>query len=95
MKSSGKLRAVGTIHQGLQRYKQASRPRQPADPAHTVKGYGQGEAGEGRNIRTAEEAQREEIAHFRSRFEIPIQRKRAHADFLPGAFGQPGDRLHA
>ena len=41
--------------------------------AHTVKGYGQGEAGEGRNISHNQKKLNEnEIAHFRSRFEIPI-----------------------
>jgi pyruvate dehydrogenase E1 component len=41
--------------------------------AHTVKGYGLGEAGEGRNISHQQKKLNEaEIAHFRSRFEIPI-----------------------
>jgi pyruvate dehydrogenase E1 component len=41
--------------------------------AHTVKGYGMGEAGEGRNITHQQKKLNEnEIAHFRSRFEIPI-----------------------
>jgi pyruvate dehydrogenase E1 component len=41
--------------------------------AHTVKGYGLGEAGEGRNITHQQKKLNEnEIAHFRSRFEIPI-----------------------
>jgi len=41
--------------------------------AHTVKGYGMGEAGEGRNITHQQKKLNEnEIANFRSRFEIPI-----------------------
>src|SRR5438270_10422491 len=41
--------------------------------AHTVKGYGLGEAGEGRNITHQQKKLNEaEIATFRSRFEIPI-----------------------
>src|SRR5690348_5411316 len=41
--------------------------------AHTVKGYGLGEAGEGRNISHQQKKLNEqEIEHFKSRFEIPI-----------------------
>ncbi len=41
--------------------------------AHTIKGYGLGEAGEGRNITHQQKKLNEqEIEHFRSRFEIPI-----------------------
>ena len=41
--------------------------------AHTIKGYGLGEAGEGRNITHQQKKLNEqEIAHFRTRFEIPI-----------------------
>jgi pyruvate dehydrogenase E1 component len=41
--------------------------------AHTIKGYGMGEAGEGRNITHQQKKLNEqEIAHFKSRFEIPI-----------------------
>src|SRR5436309_7120931 len=41
--------------------------------AHSVKGYGLGEAGEGRNISHQQKKLNEaEIANFRSRFEIPI-----------------------
>src|SRR5947208_12697848 len=41
--------------------------------AHTIKGYGLGEAGEGRNISHQQKKLNEnEIAHFKSRFEIPI-----------------------
>src|SRR5438552_5396077 len=46
--------------------------------AHTVKGYGLGEAGEGRNISHQQKKLNEaEIAQFRSRFEIPIPEKAA------------------
>jgi pyruvate dehydrogenase E1 component len=41
--------------------------------AHTIKGYGLGEAGEGRNISHQQKKLNEnEIAQFKSRFEIPI-----------------------
>ncbi|HWQ53914.1 MAG TPA: pyruvate dehydrogenase (acetyl-transferring), homodimeric type [Bryobacteraceae bacterium] len=41
--------------------------------AKTIKGYGMGEAGEGRNITHQQKKLNEqEIEHFRSRFEIPI-----------------------
>ncbi len=41
--------------------------------AHTIKGYGLGEAGEGRNITHQQKKLNEqEIAQFKSRFEIPI-----------------------
>ncbi len=46
--------------------------------AHTVKGYGLGEAGEGRNITHQQKKLNEqELAHFRSRFEIPIPEEAA------------------
>src|SRR5215471_3575933 len=46
--------------------------------AHTVKGYGLGEAGEGRNISHQQKKLNEaEVAHFRSRFEIPIPEESA------------------
>jgi pyruvate dehydrogenase E1 component len=47
--------------------------------AHTIKGYGLGEAGEGRNITHQQKKLNEqEIAHFRSRFDIPIPEEAAH-----------------
>jgi pyruvate dehydrogenase E1 component len=46
--------------------------------AHTVKGYGLGEAGEGRNITHQQKKLNEaEIGQFRSRFEIPIPEESA------------------
>jgi pyruvate dehydrogenase E1 component len=46
--------------------------------AHTIKGYGLGEAGEGRNITHQQKKLNEqEIAQFRSRFEIPIPEEAA------------------
>jgi len=48
--------------------------------AHTIKGYGLGEAGEGRNITHQQKKLNEqEILHFRSRFEIPIPEEAAHS----------------
>ena len=47
--------------------------------AHTIKGYGLGEAGEGRNITHQQKKLNEqEMLHFRSRFEIPIPEEAAH-----------------
>ena len=46
--------------------------------AHTVKGYGLGEAGEGRNISHQQKKLNEqEILHFRTRFDIPIPEEAA------------------
>ncbi len=61
--------------QGLQRLQ--GRHRNPGPPtvilAQTIKGYGLGEAGEGRNITHQQKKLNEaEIAQFKSRFEIPI-----------------------
>ena len=52
--------------------------------AHTIKGYGLGEAGEGRNITHQQKKLNEqEILHFRSRFEIPIPEEAAkNAEFF-------------
>ena len=47
--------------------------------AHTIKGYGMGEAGEGRNITHQQKKLNEqEMLHFRSRFDIPIPEATAH-----------------
>ena len=47
--------------------------------AHTVKGYGLGEAGEGRNITHQQKKLNEaEMMEFRSRFEIPIPEEAVH-----------------
>jgi pyruvate dehydrogenase E1 component len=44
--------------------------------AKTVKGYGLGEAGEGRNItHQQKKLNEEELRHFRSRFDVPIEEK--------------------
>src|ERR1700683_4102688 len=46
--------------------------------AHTIKGYGLGEAGEGRNVTHQQKKLNEqEIIYFRSRFEIPIPEEAA------------------
>jgi pyruvate dehydrogenase E1 component len=48
--------------------------------AHTIKGYGLGEAGEGRNITHQQKKLNEqEILHFRTRFEIPIPDEAVHS----------------
>ncbi|MGO9257744.1 MAG: pyruvate dehydrogenase (acetyl-transferring), homodimeric type [Bryobacteraceae bacterium] len=59
--------------------------------AHTIKGYGLGEAGEGRNITHQQKKLNEaEIAHFRSRFEIPIPEEAArNASFYRPPFDSP------
>jgi len=47
--------------------------------AHTIKGYGLGEAGEGRNITHQQKKLNEaEILHFRTRFDIPIPEEAVH-----------------
>jgi pyruvate dehydrogenase E1 component len=70
-----KLRRGG--HDPRKVYNAYQRPWNQGPPtvilAHTIKGYGLGEAGEGRNITHQQKKLNEqEIAHFRSRFEIPI-----------------------
>jgi pyruvate dehydrogenase E1 component len=59
--------------------------------AKTVKGYGLGEAGEGRNITHQQKKLNEqEIEHFRSRFEIPIPDEAArNASFYRPPDGSP------
>src|SRR5207249_9055715 len=59
--------------------------------AKTVKGYGLGEAGEGRNITHQQKKLNEqEIEHFRSRFEIPIPDEAArNAEFFRPPDGSP------
>ncbi len=57
--------------------------------AHTIKGYGLGEAGEGRNITHQQKKLNEqEILYFRSRFEIPIPDEAAKN---AGLFRPPAD----
>ncbi len=57
--------------------------------AHTIKGYGLGEAGEGRNITHQQKKLNEqEILYFRSRFEIPIPDEAAKN---AGFFRPPAD----
>ena len=47
--------------------------------ANTIKGYGLGEAGEGKNItHQQKKLNEEELRVFRSRFGIPIPRRRLH-----------------
>jgi pyruvate dehydrogenase E1 component len=56
--------------------------------AQTIKGYGLGEAGEGRNItHQQKKLNEEELEHFRSRFQIPLPDEAArHADiYMPPA----------
>jgi pyruvate dehydrogenase E1 component len=59
--------------------------------AHTIKGYGLGEAGEGRNITHQQKKLNEqELEHFRSRFEIPIPEEAArHAEFYRPPLDSP------
>jgi pyruvate dehydrogenase E1 component len=59
--------------------------------AKTVKGYGLGEAGEGRNVTHQQKKLNEqEIEHFRSRFEIPIPDEAArNASFYKPPDGSP------
>ena len=65
--------------------------------AKTVKGYGLGEAGEGKNISHQQKKMNEkELREFRERFDIPDQRRCHRRDaVLPSAAGQPGDEISA
>jgi len=71
-----KLRRGG--HDPLKVYNAYKRASQATDAptvilAQTIKGYGLGEAGEGRNItHQQKKLNEEELLHFRDRFEIPI-----------------------
>jgi pyruvate dehydrogenase E1 component len=55
--------------------------------AHTIKGYGLGEAGEGRNItHQQKKLNEEELLHFRSRFDIPL----SDEECIKAPFYKPG-----
>ncbi|SVD68367.1 uncharacterized protein METZ01_LOCUS421221, partial [marine metagenome] len=56
--------------------------------AHTIKGYGLGEAGEGRNItHQQKKLNEEELLHFRSRFDIPL----SDEECIKAPFYKPGE----
>ena len=56
--------------------------------AQTIKGYGLGEAGEGRNItHSQKKLNEEELLHFRSRFDIPL----SDEDCVKAPFYKPAD----
>ena len=56
--------------------------------AQTIKGYGLGEAGEGRNItHSQKKLNEEELLHFRSRFDIPL----SDEDCIKAPFYKPAD----
>src|SRR6185295_13918895 len=59
--------------------------------AQTIKGYGLGEAGEGRNVTHQQKKLNEdELRHFRDRFSIPIPDDRlAEAPFYRPAHNSP------
>ena len=65
--------------------------------AKTIKGYGLGEAGEGRNItHQQKKLNEEELREFRNRFGIPITDEDvAEAPLLPARRGQPRDAVPA
>ena len=65
--------------------------------ANTIKGYGLGEAGEGRNItHQQKKLNEEELREFRTRFGIPISDDEiAQGAVLPAAGRQPGDAVPA
>ena len=64
--------------------------------AKTIKGYGMGEAGEGKNITHQQKKLNEdEIRLFRTRFGIPISDDEVAEDaFLPSPGRQPGNAVH-
>lgn len=84
-----KLRRGG--HDPLKVYSAYKRAMQKTDSptvilAKTIKGYGLGEAGEGRNVTHQQKKLNEhELRHFRSRFDIPI----ADADVMDAPFYLP------
>ena len=99
-RSSNRCAAADTIR------KRSMRPtRRPSNTgvsptvilAKTIKGYGLGEAGEGRNIaHQQKKLNEEELREFRSRFGIPISDDRCgERAVLQAAGGQPGDALSA
>ena len=56
--------------------------------AQTIKGYGLGEAGEGRNITHSQKKLNEkELLHFRSRFDIPL----SDEECIKAPFYKPAD----
>ncbi len=63
--------------------------------AKTIKGYGLGEAGEGRNItHQQKKLNEEELLEFRRRFGIPISdEEAAHAEFYKPADDSAGNDL--
>ncbi len=63
--------------------------------AKTIKGYGLGEGGEGRNVtHNQKKLNEEELREFRTRFGIPISDERvAEAPFYHAAGRQPGDEV--
>ena len=65
--------------------------------AKTIKGYGLGEAGEGRNItHQQKKLNEEELLEFRSRFDIPISDEEVgQGAVLQAARRQPGDAVPA
>ena len=65
--------------------------------AKTIKGYGLGEGGEGRNMtHNQKKLNEEELREFRTRFGIPISdEKRRRSAVLPAAGRQPGNGVPA
>jgi len=58
--------------------------------AKTIKGYGMGEAGEGRNVtHQQKKLTDDEMLYFRQRFEIPIPEEIVHASFYKPAEDSP------
>ena len=93
------LRGGHDPDESLRRLQSGGRTQRPATVilAKTIKGYGLGEAGEGRNITHQQKKLNEkELREFRSRFDIPLQRRRNCRDaLLPSAAGQPGNQILA
>ena len=59
--------------------------------ARTIKGYGLGEAGEGKNISHQQKKLNEaELLHFRDRFDIPLTDKQV----AQGVFFKPDEKSH-
>jgi hypothetical protein len=64
--------------------------------AKTIKGYGLGEAGEGRNVTHQQKKLNEqELRHFRSRFGIPVSTRTSRDPVLPAGRRQRRDQVPA
>lgn len=63
--------------------------------AHTIKGYGFGNAGEAQNTaHSLKKLDIEQLKAFRDRFAVPLKDEELKDVPITGRRGQPGNRLH-